>query len=834
MNELARLTLRGRLGQVVALAVTVAFSAVLVGAFGLLVDTGLRGRVSTGEYHEAPLLVGARGSVPVAGDADLPIPDRALLPASVVDDIERQLPTARVVADRIVPAALAPGGGSTQPVDAHPWSALALGQRTLSAGRAPAAPDEIVVPGHLARSQGLGVGDAVDVGFGDEAADLTVVGTTTADDTGIDVPDVYLTDEQVEAHARPDDPVAVIGVWPSEDTDAAVLRDTVAEADAVLWDRGDRGPIEVVAQSQAKATLVSAAAPTAVIAVIVAVFTIIALTSLQIRGRSRELATLRILGATPKQVTRLLRAEIRLVAAVAGFAGGIAGPLVGASMVGAIRSWGVLPRTLAPVFGPVPFVLAMLTGLVAAEVAARFALRGVVRGSPLVQLEGAEGGSARSPRPVLRTVLGLALLAGAIAMALAPVYTSNVEVASALPGVSGLVMALSIGPLSPWAVRAASGVVRRRASRTAPAYLALQSIGHRRARVGGALAPIVLGVTLSAVQFSSAATFDAVAAAQRDAGSRAELTVTSSGTGISGPTAAVVRDLPGVEAATPFVTSGVVAQVVGRDTTPQALPALAVADDEVDRYADLDPKDGGPLQLRQGEVALGVQGAAQLGAHVGDEVTIVLPDGRTISRRVAARYERGFGFGEVLLPIGDLQPATASGSASGLAITVAGSASLPEVEQRIRDLLTDRPGLDVDRAASDGAGGGSGGEGNVQLLLLVVLFGYIAIAVTNSLIVAILARRPEFALLAIVGATPSQRRRALRWEAVFLATAACIIGTAFALPGLIAMTHALSDGDRIVPAIDPGLFTGLVASTFVLTLGVTALAGRAIMQAPRR
>lgn len=832
MNKLARLTLRARRGQVAALAVTVFFSAVLVGAFGVLLETGVRGQVSTGEYDNAPLLVASRQSVPVDGDVDMTVPGRALLPASLVDDITAALPTSRVVADRIVPAVLGARAGDGEPVDAHPWSAFELGNRELASGRAPVGPDEIVLPGHVARSHGLEPGEGVSLGFGDGPVAYTLVGTTTADDAGVDVPDVYLSDAQIGTRGNPDRSMAVIGVWPQATPDADVLARMVPQAGARLWDRGDRGPVEAVSQGRATAALVSAAGALGAVSLIVAVFTVIALTSLQIRERSRELAMLRIVGATPRQVKRLLRAEIRMLAALSGGLGGLAGPLAGAAMIGAIRSWGVLPRTLQPVFGPLPFVVAMLTGFVAAEIATRVAVRRVTRSSPLAQLEDGDTGPSASPRTGRRVVVGVLLLAVGVVMALAPTYTSNVDVASGLPGISGLVMALSIGPLSPQVVRAAAAVVRRPARRTAAAYTALSSIRHRSARVGGALTPIVLGVALGAVQLSGAATVGAVSAAQADAGARTDLTVTLPGVGVGDRTTELVRGVPGVASATPFVATGVIVQPpAGSGDSPQTLNALGIAGDQVEHYADLEPTGNSPIRLRQGEVALGVLGAAQLGAQVGDEVTIVLANGQSIKRHVSALYERGLGFGDVLLPFGDLQPATASGLASGLAVTVPASESAARVEHGIRNRLADVPGAEVTRSASAGAGGeASGGDEKFGLLILMVLFGYIAIAVTNSLVTATLSRRSEFALLAAVGAAPRQRRSILRWEAAVLAFTACIVGTAFALPGLFAMTYALSNGDRIMPAIDPVTYTAIIAFTFVLVFSATALAGRAVLR----
>ncbi len=831
MKELARLSVRGRRGQTMALAATVLFAAVLIGIFGVLLQTGVQGQVSTGEYARAPILLGRSQSIPVSGDTDMAIPGRALLPASFVNQVKAVLPKARVVVDRIVPATVLGPTSDPVSVDAHPWSAFALGSRTLSAGRAPATATEIVVPGQLARSLGLPVGHPIQVGFGDAGRTYTVVGLTSAADDGTDVPDVYLADDEQRSHGNAEGQVAALGVWPAKGDRIGPLEDLARRHGAKQWNHRERGQLEVVSQGAAKSALVSVAGAAGALAFIVAVFTVLTLTALQIRERSRELAMLRVVGATPRQVKKLLRREIRTVALAAGVAGAVLGPVLGAVMVRAIRSWGVLPQGIQPALGPLPFVIPVVVALAAAEIAARIALRRVVRGSPLALLEGVDEHSRASVRSVLRTVLGVLLLAGGLVMAGAPWYASG-EATSALPGLSGLVIALSVGPLAPVVVRAAARVVRRAGRHSAPAYLALNAVGHRAARVGAALAPIVLGTALACVQLFVGPTMNAVATDQFRTGYRADLMVTSTTGGVGQQTADLLRATPGVTAVTPLVTTNVIARVAGSDTQ-QTLGALAASDEAV-RYADLDPTGHSDGRLRPGEVALGVQGAAVLDAHVRDTLTIVLPDGRSVSRRVAFLYRRGLGFGELLAPLQDLQPATPSGQASAVAITVDQHATNHDVAARIRRLLADRPGLDVAASPPGAEPTSAPGDTNFQLLILLVIFGYIAIAVVNSLIITTLARRTEFGLLAAVGATPRQRRRVPRWEAVFLATTACILGTAAALPGLAGVAYALSNGERLLPTIDVRIYLGIVVVTFALVLGATAFPARSAMRTRTR
>jgi putative ABC transport system permease protein len=229
-------------------------------------------------------------------------------------------------------------------------------------------------------------------------------------------------------------------------------------------------------------------------------------------------------------------------------------------------------------------------------------------------------------------------------------------------------------------------------------------------------------------------------------------------------------------------------------------------------------------------VALGSYGAGLLAVDAGADITLVRPDGSTVDRRVAAVFERDLGFGQVVMPIDDLRPATDSGRATGVSIELAPGASPRQAAGAVAALLRDRPGLSVGTSPVVADAEVAGGEGSLRLLLLTVLAGYIAIAVANSVVVTTLARRREFSLLGVIGATPHQLRRMARVEGLFLAAAASVIGTVVAVPGLVTMTAALSHGATSVPSIEPAWYAGIVAITFGLALGATAASTRLTMR----
>ncbi|MBB4932866.1 putative ABC transport system permease protein [Lipingzhangella halophila] len=804
---------------------TMMFSAMLVGALGLMTETGVRGQVSTGEYAAAPVLVGAQQTRPVRDDVDIAVPDRALMPASILDEVSEALPDAEVVADRIAPAVLVVGNEDPVPVDAHPWSATALGDRGLASGRAPEAEDEVVLSAGVDGSEQLDLGHVVDVGFGGEAESFTVVGTVAADDSGNDVADVYLSDGHERLQDAAGQRVVAVGVWPAESDDTEVLDAVAAHNEARLWPADARGDIEVVRQGPAKATLVSAAAAFGALGIIVSVFTLIVITSLQIRERSRELAMLRVIGATPRQVKRLLCGEARRIAIAAATVGSLAGSFLGARLIGLLQSWGAIPQSLEPVYGPAPFMAAFAVVVVSAEVAARVSLRRVHRESPLAGLEGADERRARLPR----MLAGLAGVVLGLAMACAPMYASG-EAAVGLPGLAGLVIAISVGPLSPSIVRLLARTQRRRGGRSAPRYIAVAGLTARSARVGGALTPIVLGVSLSATQLFTAVTESAIATDQVEAGQHADFLVTAPLTGVDDDVADAVTAMPDVASTEPIVTTSVLIRGTQHDASWQSSPALAVEGDRIGQYADLRPVGSDTVAFADGGVALSTQAASSLGAEEGDDIDLVLPDGRAIERRVTGVYLRGLGFGDVVLPSDDLKPAMASGQPTALAVSASDSAPVAGVERQVGEHLARHPGV----ATSDSATAGETDEATADVafsvLLLLILWGYIAITVVNSLVITTLARRAEFTCLRIVGATPAQQRRTVRWEAGFLAATACLVATAASIPGLCGLTFALSNGERMLPAIDITAYAVIVTTSFGLVMAVTELAARKAMR----
>ena len=103
------------------------------------------------------------------------------------------------------------------------------------------------------------------------------------------------------------------------------------------------------------------------------------ITSLAIEQRHRELALLRTIGATPRQVRRLVVRQTMRPAFLAAAAGALAGPMFGRELFARVQHAGVVPDVLALRQGILPMVVGAVAALLPVRVSAGLAARRAAR-----------------------------------------------------------------------------------------------------------------------------------------------------------------------------------------------------------------------------------------------------------------------------------------------------------------------------------------------------------------------------------------------------------------------------------------------------------------------
>src|SRR5215210_2604701 len=137
MLRLALFSARGRFGTFTGALVALIASSALVMAGAMPLESALRAHPPVERYAAAAAVV--TGQQTVGKDHDVPLGERARVDSALAARLAAVPGVRAAIGDVSTPARL--GGRATV---AHGWSSAALTPYVLSAGRAPAGPDEVV------------------------------------------------------------------------------------------------------------------------------------------------------------------------------------------------------------------------------------------------------------------------------------------------------------------------------------------------------------------------------------------------------------------------------------------------------------------------------------------------------------------------------------------------------------------------------------------------------------------------------------------------------------------------------------------------------------------
>lgn len=830
---LARRSLTAHRRAWAAVFAATAATAALIGAFALVLGSLLLAQPPVERYAGADAVVAADqkvsytakpwGSKPRTTTAYLS--ERARLDRAVVAKAAAADGVAKAVADDSVPLTLGGGAGAV----GRSWPSAVLTAYELTSGRAPRSADEVVVDRTLAPA-GAEVGSTVKLQVDGAARPYTISGFADAGSRGEGAPAVFFTEARLTALAGHPGTVDAVGIVARDGVSSDALRHSLGD---VLPDRTDtgrgirvltgsaRGEAEHLDALGGRGDLLALLGSIAGTVLMVALLVLSTTVSQAVHQRSGELALLRAVGATPRQLRSAVGREVSRVAGAAVVLGG----------AGAVPL-GLLMRSLVTT-DPLPLPAPPWLPLAAAVAAAVF-VAGAARPVSLLAARSITGmrpaaalSAARAPEPGepgrLRTGAGMLLAVAGVGSAVAAMAQGGQAAAVAASGAAtSLVIAVAL--LGPWIARAATrvlGAPLRRAG-GASGFLAAKSAAAHHRRLGAAITPIVLVVAFVCVQLAAGATLERAADRQSAAALRADLVVTAPA-GLPGDAAAVVRKAPGVAAATGVLRSSVV------------LAHREMGDPKLDRYQVLGVTAGelsgtvdpgvasGDLAALTGHstVAVGKDRADELGVGVGDRVRLRLGDGTTKGLRVVAVYERALGLGEFMLPREALtEHVSAARDARILVRSEAGPAAAS-----VRRAVAPYAGAQVRAATADDVRitPASSEEDDALIVIGVgVIGGFALLAVVSTLTLITVGRRREFRLLRLVGAGRRQVTRMLFLETGLVAVTGLTIGTAVAA---IPLTAFAVSAAGTVPYLEPVRYGVLAGAVLVAAVAGVAIPG---------
>ncbi|MFC0432490.1 ABC transporter permease [Kutzneria buriramensis] len=826
MFRLVLQTLRLRKAGFLASFVALLFGAVIVMACGGLLETGIRTTVHPQRLAAAPVIVTADQSNPSRNKT---LPERARLAADAAVRVRAVAGVTAVHPDVSFPvAAMTRYGTVGAQTVGHGWSSAALAPYRLVRGVAPTGSDQVVLDQALATRLNSSVGDDVSLLVRGARQQFRVSGVAAG---AVEATAMFFDDGEAATLFGPPGVVDSFGVFLAPGADPAHVGDDIERAlvdtPAVVLLGDDRGTAEFPEVLSAGGRLIPVAAVTGGIAALVTVFVVGSTLALLLRQRRRELALLRAIGVTPRQLRRMLLGESMAVGVLAVALAAVPGSLLGSWLLGRLAAAGVVSPLIVYEQHWIPTVSSAAIGLGTAFVATAVAARGSALARPVEALSEAE-----LPRRWLsptRLVFAVLTLAGATALALVTALVMTGSVAASTAGPSAMLWAAGVALLAPGVTRVVLAVLLplARGMFGLPGHLAAVNSRTGRIRVAGAVTPVMLatGLAIALIYLQTSST--AVAQRVYAESLRADAVVTSTAGGFPPELVGRIAGTPGVGAASAFVTStGYLDRPMdpGSRTKRLSVNEIPVQGVDADAAAELTaftPSGGTLTALRGDSVALPEDQARQVKAGLGDTVTMQLGDGSAHRLKVVALFPTAKGFPTALVPEPLLVAHTTAGLATRILVRAAPGTEPAQVVARLDELVARQPGVQVaDRAAITASFAEQQQTGAwVNYLMAAMIVGYALISLVNTTVVATAERRREFALQRLTGFTSPQVLRMMAVEAGVIAVAGVLLGTAVAAATLVPFGLALSGSPW--PSGSPAIYVVIIVVAVALTMATT-------------
>ena len=537
--------------------------------------------------------------------------------------------------------------------------------------------------------------------------------------------------------------------------------------------------------------------------------------------RARQVALLRCLGATRRQVARAALIEATLVGVVASVVGVLLGIGVVALMLEAARRIWSLDAYLGSMTVPThALVIPVVIGTLATVVAALVPVRRGAAVSPLAALRPEAALTVRSRSGALRLVLGLLLfVAGTGAMVIG---VRRLDLALAMP--AGMLSFVGVLMVAPWyipAVARAVGWVLRRFGGPTVSLAVGNSVRNPR-RAAATASALLVGTTLITLMTVGAASARVAAFAAVDRGFPVDIAVA----GLASVPADVARQV----AAVPGVAKVAPARVASVEVRAgsQSLPVQVIQVDAAVRSVLRLPAELGPVSV--GTVVITPDLAAELG--VADGGRVQLGDGRHTVEVTVRTAEVTSGTAYVAPATFDRLGVEAMAT---LFVALRDGADAAVAVQEVTRIAAPA-GLQVEGAAQMREAVTT--VLNVMLSVVVALLAIsvliAVIGIANTLSLSVLERSRESAILRALGLTRAQLRRTFAIEAVLLGGVAAVVGLLLGVGyGYAGARTILGSVVRTVPLEVPwGQLGLLVLAACLAGLLASVLPGRRAAMTP--
>jgi len=648
----------------------------------------------------------------------------------------------------------------------------------LKEGRAPTGDDEVVIDAATAKNEKFVVGDKVRIDASQTGTYTLVgiVGFGSADNLAgatfvlWDMP----TAQRVLHRLGEFDEIAV------KAADGVSRPDLVARMQPVL-PAGLEAVTSDVAADQAAGDVKEALGffntfllAFAAVALFVGSFIIFNTFTIIIAQRLRELALLRALGASRKQVTRSVLAEALIVGFVASIIGVGGGVVVAAGLKGLLAAFGMDLPSHALVIKPRTIVVPVLVGVLITTLASWGPARKASKVPPVAAIRGAEG--IPEGRTLRRRIIAGGVVLGLGILALAGGLFGGGGIG--LVGLGALVFYGGVAMLSPLVAAPLSRFIGAPAARFRGVAGRLGQLNAMRnpRRTASTAAALMIGLGLVSFVTILAASLKTSFAATLDRSMKADYIIQGPGGGqfpFSREVALKMAQKPELQVVSPMRFYG-----------EFKLDGETKHNDAVDPYTfgavmDIDLRRGKLVDFLPGTMLVSDKVAEDKGWQIGQRIAAVFPrTGEQLMEIVGVYHDDALFSNGYIITLNDysenagddLDYLVLAKRAPGVSDAAARAAVDPIVAEYPSVMLVDQTEFkeqvagQIDQLL---------GLVFVLLLLAVVIA---VIGIINTLALSVFERTRELGLLRAVGMGRRQVRRMIRWESIIIAVLGAVLG----------------------------------------------------------
>ncbi|MFE6187325.1 ABC transporter permease [Streptomyces sp. NPDC056465] len=651
-------------------------------------------------------------------------------------------------------------------------------QYTFTEGTGPVKAGQIALDKETARKGEYRVGSPVRVATNGPVKEYTLSGVFTTEDGAVNAGgSLVLFDTAVaqQLYLRPGEFKDVDVVAGPGASDTALLaavkpllpEDAEAKTGAALADE------EAEMTESGLKSLNSMLLAFAAIALFVGVFLIANTFTMLIAQRTKELALMRAVGASRRQVKRAVLLEAGVVGLVASVAGFLLGLGLATGLRSAMGAFGGKIPAGPLVVSPTAVASAFAVGVLITVFAAWLPARRAAKIPPVAAMSSVHAVATTKSLVVRNSIGGVLTLLGSAAIVAGAAQGG--EDGRWILGAGAFLALIGVIVLIPLLSRPVIALARPLLAKLfgVSGKLAAQNAVRNPRRTGATASALAIGLTLvTGISVLGVTLGQAIDKMTTD-NIRADYMVSmASGDSLDESAVTALRKADGVAAATP---QRAVWLTVGKEE--EGISASGITPGDIEKTFALKTVSGSLSSLEDGQIAVDRKTAASHGWKTGDSVPVTYQDDKKQTLKVGALYEGNEFLSPVLIPEDLVAPHESLSDVREVWLTMDGGQSDAN-EKAVVDALGDNPAMSVmDRQGiRDMFGGFINTALNIMYGLLAMALVIAVLGVVNTLAMSVFERQQEIGMLRAIGLDRRRVKRMIRLEAVVISLFGAVVG----------------------------------------------------------